>query len=101
MSHQPRSPVWPFLFVLSCLFVLSVTAPRNWERIARKSQPHEPGGPQTAGPDAAGTVVAGPAPEPRPTTTHKSSLRFRSTLRPTWTSRLRRISPRPISTGPT
>jgi len=42
MSHQPRSSIWPFLLVLVCLFVLSVTAPRGWERIARTAPAREP-----------------------------------------------------------
>ncbi len=34
MSRKSRSPAWPFLSILACLFVLSITAPRAWERIA-------------------------------------------------------------------
>lgn len=33
---QPHSPTWPFLLVLSCLFSLSVMAPRGWEKSARE-----------------------------------------------------------------
>ncbi len=34
MSRNARTAAWPFLSVLACLFVLSVTAPCAWERIA-------------------------------------------------------------------
>lgn len=37
MSRNSRSPAWPFLSILACLFVLSITAPRAWERIAHHS----------------------------------------------------------------
>ncbi len=36
MRTQPRSPIWPYLGILACLFILSVTAPRAWDRLARK-----------------------------------------------------------------
>ena len=61
MSRRPQSPVWPFMFVLLCLFVLSVTAPRDWERIAHKAPDADPLAQHTAGPDTAGrrtTTVA-------------------------------------------
>ena len=36
MSRRRKSsPIWPYLCVLACLFVLSITAPRARERIAR------------------------------------------------------------------
>jgi hypothetical protein len=38
MSKSATSPVWPFLSVLACLFVLSITAPRAWERLAHKGE---------------------------------------------------------------
>ncbi|MEX2115139.1 MAG: hypothetical protein WD845_18240, partial [Pirellulales bacterium] len=38
MRSKPQSPIWPYLGILACLFVLSVTAPRAWDRLAR----HEP-----------------------------------------------------------
>jgi hypothetical protein len=34
MSHVRHEPIWPFLAVLFCLFILSATAPRAWERVA-------------------------------------------------------------------
>ncbi len=34
-KSRHRSPVWPYLGILSCLFVLSLLAPRGWERSAR------------------------------------------------------------------
>lgn len=37
MRPDKRRPTWPFLFVLLGLFVLSVAAPRSWEKVARKS----------------------------------------------------------------
>ena len=36
MRLKQQSPVWPYLGILTCLFVLSVTAPRAWDRMARK-----------------------------------------------------------------
>lgn len=36
MKREHDSHTWPFLLILTGLFVLSVTAPRPWERIARK-----------------------------------------------------------------
>lgn len=36
-SHRKQTPIWPFLLVLVCLFVLSLTAPRRWENVARKA----------------------------------------------------------------
>ena len=38
MNSKHKSPIWPYLGILACLFALSVTAPRAWHRIAR----HEP-----------------------------------------------------------
>ncbi|MGD9723843.1 MAG: hypothetical protein AB7O59_20775 [Pirellulales bacterium] len=35
MKRKPQSPIWPYLGILACLFVLSVTAPRAWDRLAR------------------------------------------------------------------
>ena len=35
MRYKQQAPIWPLMCILSCLFVLSVTAPRSWERIAR------------------------------------------------------------------
>lgn len=36
MKPKKRSPIWPYLGILACLFVLSVTAPRAWDRMARR-----------------------------------------------------------------
>jgi hypothetical protein len=36
MKSKKRSPIWPYLGILACLFVLSVTAPRAWDRMAHK-----------------------------------------------------------------
>src|SRR5689334_1504650 len=36
MRSKPQSPIWPYLGILACLFVLSITAPRAWDRLARK-----------------------------------------------------------------
>lgn len=36
MRETGRGLNWPFLGMLFCLFVLSVTAPRSWERVARQ-----------------------------------------------------------------
>lgn len=37
-SRRRQTPTWPFLLVLVCLFVLSLTAPRSWEKLAPKRQ---------------------------------------------------------------
>lgn len=36
MKRKKQSPLWPYLGILMCLFVLSVTAPRAWDRLGRK-----------------------------------------------------------------
>jgi len=36
MRSKQQSPVWPYLGILACLFVLSITAPRAWKRMARQ-----------------------------------------------------------------
>jgi len=36
MKSKQKSAIWPYLGILACLFVLSVTAPRAWERRATK-----------------------------------------------------------------
>ncbi len=35
MIRKQRESTWPFLCILACLFVLSATSPRPWQRIAR------------------------------------------------------------------
>lgn len=35
MKSKKTSPIWPYLSILACLFVLCVTAPRAWDRMAR------------------------------------------------------------------
>lgn len=37
MNRHRQAPPWPFLFVLVGLFVLTINAPRQWERVARPS----------------------------------------------------------------
>lgn len=37
MSRHPKEPTWPFLCILTALFILSATAPRAWERTVRSS----------------------------------------------------------------
>src|SRR5258708_2372428 len=34
MKSKQKSPVWPYLGILACLFALSITAPRAWNRMA-------------------------------------------------------------------
>jgi hypothetical protein len=34
MKSKKYSPLWPYLAVLACMFVMCVTAPRAWQRIA-------------------------------------------------------------------
>ncbi|MCX7424438.1 MAG: hypothetical protein NTW96_02180, partial [Planctomycetia bacterium] len=41
MSRQQRDWTWPFLVVLTCLFVLSALAPRTWQRFARQQTAEE------------------------------------------------------------
>ncbi len=36
MRSKRHSPVWPYLGILACLFVLCITAPRAWHRMARQ-----------------------------------------------------------------
>ena len=36
MKSRQQSPIWPYLVILACLFLLSVTAPRAWDRMARQ-----------------------------------------------------------------
>ncbi|MBI2823103.1 MAG: hypothetical protein HYX69_00265 [Planctomycetia bacterium] len=36
MGRPSHSPIWPFLLVVTFLFLLSVLAPREWEQIARR-----------------------------------------------------------------
>jgi hypothetical protein len=36
MKAKPQSPIWPYLGILACLFVLSITAPRAWDRLAHR-----------------------------------------------------------------
>jgi hypothetical protein len=33
---KKNSPIWPYLGILACLFLLSLTAPRAWDRHARR-----------------------------------------------------------------
>lgn len=35
MKKKQQSPIWPYLGILACLFVLSLTAPRAWDRMSR------------------------------------------------------------------
>lgn len=34
MNQRWRTPIWPFLVLILCLFVLSIRAPRSWQLIA-------------------------------------------------------------------
>src|SRR5262249_39240873 len=38
-KSKKKSPIWPYLGILACLFLLSVTAPRAWDRRQRASLP--------------------------------------------------------------
>ena len=45
MKSKKTSPIWPYLSILACLFVLCVTAPRAWDRMARhETLSHAPSG---------------------------------------------------------
>ena len=35
MESKRQNPIWPYLAILAFLFVLSLTAPRAWERKSR------------------------------------------------------------------
>ena len=35
-SKRKKSPIWPYLGILACLFLLSLTAPRAWDRHTRR-----------------------------------------------------------------
>ena len=70
MTLERKSPMWPFLSVLACLFALSLAAPRSWERIARrpKSDREESAAPQHPPKvaQAANSVVRSQAADPAP-----------------------------------
>ena len=36
MRSKKQSPTWPYLGILVCLFILSINAPRAWQRIAHQ-----------------------------------------------------------------
>ncbi len=38
-KKRKKSPIWPYLGILACLFLLSLTAPRAWDRHARRELP--------------------------------------------------------------
>lgn len=45
MKSNLRNPIWPYLLVLGCLFVLSIAAPRSWNRdIADRRVMRKPAG---------------------------------------------------------
>lgn len=35
MKSNHKSPIWPYLAVLACLFAVCVLAPRGWQQLAR------------------------------------------------------------------
>lgn len=39
MNSNDRSPIWPYLAVLTGLFTLCVTAPRSWQQAATEARP--------------------------------------------------------------
>ncbi len=41
MALNRRNPLWPYLLVLACLFVLSIAAPRGWQRAAPENRSGE------------------------------------------------------------
>ncbi len=41
-KKSKSSPIWPYLGILGCLFLLSLTAPRAWERRAQRSLSPKP-----------------------------------------------------------
>jgi hypothetical protein len=38
MALNRRNPLWPYLLVLACLFVLSIAAPRGWQRAVHENR---------------------------------------------------------------
>ncbi|MBX7075555.1 MAG: hypothetical protein K1X71_20630 [Pirellulales bacterium] len=68
MKHRESRPTWPFLILLAGLFVLSLMAPRGWERIARRHEEPLPARPAPerevpeASDDYAMTQVVEPTP---------------------------------------
>lgn len=56
MTRSQPTPTWPFLSILVALFILSLSAPRSWEAVARKSSLGELGDSQEMASD--GTVPA-------------------------------------------
>jgi hypothetical protein len=53
MKSKQQSPIWPYLGILACLFVLSITAPRAWDRMARQETLSQMLSSRTARPAAA------------------------------------------------
>ena len=47
---RPQTSIWPFLLVLAGLFVLSVTAPRSWQKLAHQAVPRAAKQPRLAVP---------------------------------------------------
>src|SRR6185295_15319425 len=49
-NQQRPTTIWPYLAILACLFVLSVTAPRAWDRMERRESLSELLGKRTSRP---------------------------------------------------
>ena len=75
MKPKKRSPIWPYLGILACLFVLSVTAPRAWDRMARHASLE-----RVLESRKAKAVESKPAPQPLETV-DESELTARETVR--------------------
>ncbi|HKD37260.1 MAG TPA: hypothetical protein VKB78_10675, partial [Pirellulales bacterium] len=57
-----RNPLWPYLLVLACLFVLSIAAPRGWQRAVRENRSDELSSEQPLAPSIAHPEVVRPTP---------------------------------------
>ncbi len=60
MTRSQPTPTWPFLSILVALFILSLSAPRSWETVARKTSLGELGADQEIASD---TVASTNRPE--------------------------------------
>jgi hypothetical protein len=54
---KKNSPIWPYLGILACLFLLSLTAPRAWDRHVRREPVKAASTPAPSGGAPSGSVV--------------------------------------------
>ncbi len=76
--HATRSPIWPFIGIVACLFAMTLLAARTWQRPGREVTPHARG--------SGGVVVAAdrPATSPAVPELQKPSVTSSSATSPVW-----------------